>query len=315
VDLYTLQRAGGKDNTLLHAGDIVTVPEQLDRVIVLGEVAKPLSIPYRPELTLDDAVALAGGETAQADLAHVKLARKGVAKVDTIDLVTARKNGRATETILSPGDVITLPEMRDQVFVLGSVSRPGAVPYRPGITLMEALTGSPDALPSPRGAGGPTVSANLYDAVLTRADGKTTSIDLDRMIRQGDTSLNVVLQPNDSIYVPESKRQVYVFGAVLHPGRYYLRDNDKHSVLDALQTAGGTVDRANLKSAVLIQMHNGKPSTTNVHLDEILRHGDMHWNVELQPGDVVYVPERGEASPILSGLLPAVLYNIIPFLK
>jgi polysaccharide export outer membrane protein len=67
-----------------------------------GEVKKSGEYPYRPGLTVMDAVATAGGFTYRADEAKVVMRRAG----DSVDSVAA-----LDRTILvSPGDNIRIPE-------------------------------------------------------------------------------------------------------------------------------------------------------------------------------------------------------------
>jgi len=314
INLFDLMKTGAPDQTVLQPDDIITVPEETDRVLVLGEVVHPQAIQYRPDLTLDDALVEADGATPRADLRHVKLARLDSKGIETIDVERALRDGKATPLPLQPGDVITIPQLTDQVFVLGAVTRPGPVPFRSGMTLLEALSGPGDAAnPSLEGAGGPTKDANLYDATLTHQDGKVIDIDLDKMLRGGDSSQNIVLEPGDSLYVPVSKRQVYVFGAVLKPGAYVLPENDKNRILDALQLAGGPTDAAIIHDAQLLRPGKGKIDATPIHLDRLLRKGELQYNLPLMPGDVIYIPQHGQ-STFLQNIAPGLLYTLLPFL-
>jgi len=324
IDLQKLIQTGAKDNIALQAGDIVTVPELLDRVLVLGEVRNPQTIPYKESLTVDDAIALSGGETPRADLSHVKLAHMDPASIQTIDLDRARREGSATQIKLKPGDVITVPTMDAQVFVLGSVTHPGPVPFRPGMTLLEALSGSaPEtsrtaaSVSAGASAGGPTTDADLYDAILTHADGTTVPVDLDKLIRKGDQQLNMKLAAGDSLYLPESKRVVYVFGAVNKPGAYYLSQNDKDRVLNALDMAAGSSPGADIGKAKLLRRSpDGKIVTTDLHLDKMLNKGQLQDNVQLLPGDVIFVPQQSRQPGISAGnLLPSLIYTLVPFLR
>lgn len=73
------------------------------------------------------------------------------------------------------------------VSVGGEVNRPGSVPFRPGMTMLQALTD----------AGGKTDFGNLKEVVLLR-DGKTTTYDLSKV---GNAGSSLKLKPNDQIVV------------------------------------------------------------------------------------------------------------------
>ncbi len=93
----------------------------------------------------------------------------------------------------------------DQVRVVGEAVKPGAMPYRPNMTLLDALAQ----------AGGMTEIANGNAAVLIRTSGngpnsggavseKRYSVRLKDLLKRGDFSANVPVLPGDVIIVPQS---------------------------------------------------------------------------------------------------------------
>ncbi|HEX8360763.1 MAG TPA: SLBB domain-containing protein [Longimicrobium sp.] len=85
--------------------------EPLYQVMILGEVRNPRLYPVRPEVTIAQAIGLAGGTTERAQLKQVQLLRGG--QVFLVDL-TQPQGGRAQGTIRS-GDQIVVPR-RTSVF-------------------------------------------------------------------------------------------------------------------------------------------------------------------------------------------------------
>lgn len=82
------------------------------------------------------------------------------------------------------------------VRVIGSVETPKSVPYRAGLTALDALID----------AGGLTDTANGNGAKLMRAEKggyKTYPLRLKNLVRSGDAAANVKLMPGDIIQVPE----------------------------------------------------------------------------------------------------------------
>lgn len=81
------------------------------------------------------------------------------------------------------------------VYVNGGCQKNGPVPFRPGLTLMQAI-GT---------AGGPSTFAKVNKTQLTRTSvsgqRSTTIHDLKKIAK--DPSLDVSLQPNDQILIPE----------------------------------------------------------------------------------------------------------------
>lgn len=87
--------------------------EFLSRVRVTGAVRTPRSIPYRQGMTVLDVVLEAGGTNDFAAPNRTKLYRKQKDKTEvfSIDLGDILNKGRLnTNFLLSPGDVVTVPE-------------------------------------------------------------------------------------------------------------------------------------------------------------------------------------------------------------
>jgi polysaccharide biosynthesis/export protein len=87
--------------------------EYLSRVRVTGAVRQPVSIPYRPGMTVLDAVLAAGGVTEFAAPNRSSLYRKTpeATKTYEVELDRILKRGDlSTNYDVAPGDVITIPE-------------------------------------------------------------------------------------------------------------------------------------------------------------------------------------------------------------
>ena len=87
--------------------------EYLSRVRVTGAVRQPVSLPYRPGMTVLDAVLAAGGITEFAAADRSDLHRKNAEQTQTYAVRLDRILNRgdlSTNYTVSPGDVITVPE-------------------------------------------------------------------------------------------------------------------------------------------------------------------------------------------------------------
>jgi polysaccharide export outer membrane protein len=85
-----------------------------------------------------------------------------------------------------------------KVEIVGQVQHPQAIPYRAGLTVLDALLAS----------GGLSEYAAGNRATLKRTvNGKIQEIriKLDKLINKGDVSQNVSLLPGDIIFVPQSR--------------------------------------------------------------------------------------------------------------
>src|SRR5262245_46403452 len=98
--------------------------------------------------------------------------------------------------------------------------------------------------------------------------------------------------PRVSVAVTEFRgRRFGVMGAVNEPGAFSLKANQT-TVLQALSEARGVKDGAD-RVAYVLRAHPrpGGPQPVTVDLDALLRAGDPAYNVVVEPGDSVYVPE------------------------
>ena len=62
-------------------------------------------------------------------------------------------------------------------------------------------------------------------------------------------------------------------------------------VLDAVLAAGGLGQFAAGNRAKIVRRVNGKEVELRVRLDDLINRGDLKHNLELQPGDVLVVPQ------------------------
>lgn len=87
--------------------------EYLSRVRVTGAVRQPVSIPYRPGMTVLDAILAAGGPTEFAASDRSELHRRSGGTATTYEVKLDRILNRGDLTTnypVAPGDVITVPE-------------------------------------------------------------------------------------------------------------------------------------------------------------------------------------------------------------
>jgi polysaccharide export outer membrane protein len=81
-------------------------------------------------------------------------------------------------------------------------------------------------------------------------------VDLDQLVKEGRSELNIEINSSDVIFVPEAGT-FFVDGAVRRPGSYYIKH--KTTIQEAFLEAGGLAPYANKTDATLIRyMDNGK---------------------------------------------------------
>ena len=63
------------------------------------------------------------------------------------------------------------------------------------------------------------------------------------------------------------------------------------TVLDAMIAVGGLTPYASGNRAKLVRRINGKETETTLRLSDLLKSGDLSANTELQPGDIIIIPQ------------------------
>lgn len=100
-----------------------------------------------------------------------------------------------------------------------------------------------------------------------------------------------VISPEVNVTVTEYKSKIiYVLGEVAQPGKYYM-SSETIPVREAVVQAGlPTVAAAMRRCRIVTPAQNGKVKIKSVDLYSILYGGELKHNVDMHPGDVLYVP-------------------------
>ncbi|MDQ7075025.1 MAG: polysaccharide biosynthesis/export family protein [Gammaproteobacteria bacterium] len=88
----------------------------------------------------------------------------------------------------------------------------------------------------------------------------------------------------------EYLRRVRITGAVTSPSSMPYRGG--MTVLDAVLASGGVNEFAAPNKTKLYRKIDGVQHVSEIHLDDILKKGEMASNIALAPGDIVTIPER-----------------------
>jgi polysaccharide export outer membrane protein len=254
-------------------------------VTVYGAAKGGGSVPFRKGLRLSQALAAVGGVADEkGDATRVSVIRRSGTRLVTDMSRPETKSGTDADPELEEGDLVFVPEkVVAEVSVLGEVAVPGSLDFKEHTTVLDAITAR----------GGVRETADLAHATLMRAGGKEEPLDLEALLRRGDVSLNRELQPGDRIMVPEIKNRTYIFGAVGRPGYYAYKPGDR--LLDALNNSS-LMPSANLTQVRLVRIDKDKNTArvTEVNLEKFLKKGDAAGNVALEPGDVIFLTEKGK---------------------
>jgi polysaccharide biosynthesis/export protein len=221
------------------------------KVAILGEVGKPGTYTLRGEAgasiggstgritppTLTEAIKIAGGSTASADLSKIRVRRNtrtGPGQTVPINLMSLLQSGDfGQDIILQDGDTILLPTATEinsanstlvaasnlgpqaisppKVIVVGEVNRPGTYIVKSegnNTNNNTQLTGTialPTVTNAIQAASGIKPSANIRQIQLirtTRNGEQKIAIDLFKLLQQGDGSQDIIIQEGDRIFIP-----------------------------------------------------------------------------------------------------------------
>jgi protein involved in polysaccharide export with SLBB domain len=173
---------------------------------------------------------------------------------------------------------------------IGGQTRASAstIPLTGRVTLVEAIAK----------AGGFQPNASLDRIRVSRASGKTYTVNVLRFVQDGDLSQEFVLDAGDTVFVPEQvkgeERRVFLLGEVKTPGPAPYFPNLTLGQLVA--QVGGWTDAARYDQAAIIRSAAGVTEILTVDLRRLLLDGEKRIDQYLKPNDVVFVPRTPVAN-------------------
>ncbi|MBE9562979.1 MAG: polysaccharide export protein, partial [Proteobacteria bacterium] len=126
----------------------------------------------------------------------------------------------------------------NRVLVLGRVSKPGEVRFNMTTpTLLEAISLA-GGFSNASGLPGEANSLSATRCAIFRGQNKIVWIELEPLLTGRNLSLNLPLERNDIVYIPDIKEKlVYVLGQVYKPGAFRLLPH--MSLFELIARAGG----------------------------------------------------------------------------
>lgn len=266
-----------------------TAPANLpapDPLLIAGDLLH-ISVFRAPELELE-----------------VRIPQEGTISYPLIDAVPAagRTAGQVERTIKErlakdfyhdPQVTVTVKDYaKRRVFVVGGVTKPGSYEIFPHqrLTVLQAVAAA---------EGFTDRAYKEYVQIVRRRNAREREViglslvDVERMIARGNPEADLELWPDDLLVIPSAVRVAYVIGAVNKPGQVEVPNGARMTVSMAVSHAGSWTKFASTgRVQVLRQTPGGEQQKLPVDLDAVLN-GRLDLDLDLQPGDVVWVPERG----------------------
>ncbi len=284
-DAENIELASEKSESVEYASpEVLEMYERgLDREYLIGpgDVLEIVS-PHRPELAGQYVV---GPDGAIAVFMAGEIELSGLTRQQAEDRIL-EKTGRFYQSV-----AITLKINKyrnNKVYVLGRVDNPGVIEFDGRPTLLEALSIAAPFPPVQK-------AAFLSRCAIMRGRDQILWIDLQQLLRGGNTKLNITLANNDVVYIPDPQdSNVFLMGEVRAPGSYEIRD--ALTLLNAIGMAGGVTENAVTSGIKLIRDRGLGGGVVEIDLDEMMATADFSQNYLLKNSDIVFVPRRGIAT-------------------
>ena len=321
-DLGKLMRGEIADIPLLRQDSLTVLSIQDLResyyVIVEGAVNRPDTIEFVNNMSVADLIAQAGGfqEGAKPNLVEVaRRIRQDSAGVRTTTLQTFRFSldrdlrmnsiqpiaggdnpGSADAFRLQPFDIVYVRsspnyEAQRQVYVFGEVMFPGNYAI---VSRKERIS---DAI---QRAGGLRPSAYMPGAQFSRK-GRIIGNNMQRILDDPGAEENLLLNDNDTLFVPRRSEIVTIEGAVLNPSAVSYKA--EYDFEDYIGEGGGFTDNARQKKSYVIYA-NGRKARTRKFLFFTSR-------PKVDPGSTVVVPFKPQDTNKLSPVEKASIFSIV----
>ncbi|MEZ0229567.1 MAG: SLBB domain-containing protein [Planctomycetota bacterium] len=280
--------------TLVRAPDVAVelISEECRRCYVLGRVTRPglfpLPVGRRPSLV--EVIALAGGFTTsksdlEADPSAIRLIRsiQGTRKTFRISFEEIVEREKLDDDVtIEPDDVIFVPPKRE-LYIFGSVTRPGSFPLSDGSRL------SIDEVLSLAGGFGPTAERNRITVIRHSASTSAESYHVNMADERQRATVQVTA--NDTIIVGDRQtRRVFVIGNVGRQGSFEL-DEKGLTVVRILAIAGGLNKVADGDAVRLLRATPEGRKIFRVPVNSIIKENRTEDDPILVPGDIIFVPE------------------------
>jgi protein involved in polysaccharide export with SLBB domain len=261
----------------------VTVKERKSKPItVVGAVAHPLVYQADRQVTLLEVLAEAGG-----------LSNDAGDEVIVTRPVPRMIFEESEPPPMGPADAVALNSPR-----LNPEAKPPAPAAPLSSSAQNAATANPPELPAPNPTQGKS-SNSVSSASNPAAD--TITVNLYQLMEAGNTANNILLEAGDVVTVPHAGI-VYVLGAVARPGGFVLaNDREQLSTLKILALAGGYTNVAKTDRAVIIRK-DSQGQQHEVALDLKKIQNRQAEDLQLEPSDILYVPQSGAKQAILKSV-------------
>jgi len=257
-----------------------------------------VSVYDEPDLTIESVPVRPDGKIALPLVGEMDVEGRSV------ESVTDELTANMALYVQDPKVAVLVREFNSLEYTLyGEVVRPGAYSLVTDVTITEAIAKA-GGLTRGQFRASSVELADLTHAFIAR-DKQVLPVDFVRLIRSGDLRFDIPLRAGDYIYIPSGlSKEIYILGEVRQPSAFSYREEMPVSRTMAL--AEGFTPDADISRVHIIRgaLHN--PTVIVTNYEDVLA-GEVQ-DVQLEPGDVVYVPPTTLTSwaRVIDKILPTI---------
>jgi polysaccharide export outer membrane protein len=145
---------------------------------------------------------------------------------------------------------------------------------------------------------------DLSAEVTVRPDGKIATPLVEDVVASGKTPVQLARDMEQQLaqyiknpvvtvmvqqFVGSYGQQIRIIGEAAEPRA--IPYNEDITLLDVMIAVGGLTEFASGNDASIVRTVNGKQQQYRVRLDDLVKQGDISANVNMQPGDILIIPE------------------------
>jgi polysaccharide export outer membrane protein len=145
---------------------------------------------------------------------------------------------------------------------------------------------------------------DISGSFVVRPDGKVTTSLVEDIDVSGKTPTALARQLEEQLgkYINNPRvtvsvggfrgplsEQVRVIGEATNPSA--VNYTEKMTLLDLMISVGGLTEFASGNNAKLVRMVAGVQKTFEIHIDDLIKNGEIEENVDMLPGDIIIIPE------------------------
>ncbi len=250
LDFYDFLLKGDKSKDMvLQSGDVVFIPTAGPLAGIAGNIKRPAIYELKGKSNLLELFEMAGGLIPSAYTQQIQVERIEKNEREIVIDINDKDLIKSKDIMLQDGDLVKVFPIVDidvnAIFLSGNIKRPGKYEYKPGMRIKDLIGSTKDLLKETY-----LEYALIKRQLLPELKEELIPFNLGKLLIDGDTSSNIVLAPQDRIYIFSKwlfrdTPYITVKGEVRKEGNFELLKN--YRVKDSILEAGGLTQDASVR--------------------------------------------------------------------